>query len=123
MAARPAEIEVFGPVPFPAAQHERLALDDLRDFGGGMSKSPKMRHSVGQTLTHAGSSLFSTRFAQKLHFSAVRVFGSMKSWSYGHAAMHARQPMHESPFRSTMPSRRLKSAPVGQMFMQGASSH
>ena len=38
-----------------------------------------MRHSVGQTLTHAGSSLFSTRFAQKLHFSAVRVFGSMNS--------------------------------------------
>ena len=38
-----------------------------------------MRHSVGQTLTHAGSSSFSTRFAQKLHFSAVRVFGSMNS--------------------------------------------
>ena len=38
-----------------------------------------MRHSVGQTLTHAGCSLFSTRFAQKLHFSAVRVFGSMNS--------------------------------------------
>ena len=34
-----------------------------------------MRHSVGQTLTHAGCSLFSTRFAQKLHFSAVCVFG------------------------------------------------
>ena len=30
-----------------------------------------MRHSVGQTLTHAGSRSFSTRFAQKLHFSAV----------------------------------------------------
>ena len=38
-----------------------------------------MRHSVGQTLTHAGSSAFSTRFAQKLHFSAVCVLGSMKS--------------------------------------------
>ena len=38
-----------------------------------------MRHSVGHTLTHAGCSWFSTRFAQKLHFSAVRVFGSMKS--------------------------------------------
>ena len=40
----------------------------------GSSRSPKIRHSVGQTITHAGSSLFSTRFAQKLHFSAVRVF-------------------------------------------------
>ena len=30
-----------------------------------------MRHSVGHTLTQAGSSWFSTRFAQKLHFSAV----------------------------------------------------
>ncbi len=45
----------------------------------GSSRSPKMRHSVGHTLTQAGSSLFSTRFAQKLHFSAVCVFGSMKS--------------------------------------------
>lgn len=45
----------------------------------GSSRSPKMRHCVGQTLTQAGSSRFSTRFAQKLHFSAVCVFGSMKS--------------------------------------------
>ncbi len=63
-----------------------------------------MRQSVGHTLTHAGSSRFSMRFAQKLHFSAVRVFGSMKSWSYGHATMQARHPMHASPLRSTMPS-------------------
>ena len=40
-----------------------------------------MRHSVGQTITQAGSSWFSMRFAQKLHFSAVCVLGSMKSWS------------------------------------------
>ena len=38
-----------------------------------------MRHSVGHTLTQAGSNSFSTRFAQKLHFSAVCVFGSMNS--------------------------------------------
>ncbi len=74
-----------------------------------------MRHSVGQTLTQAGSSLFSTRFAQKLHFSAVWVFGSMKSWSYGHASMQARQPMQDEAFRSTISSRRLKSALVGQI--------
>ena len=37
--------------------------------------------------------------------------------------MHARQPMHESPCRSTMPSRRLNSALVGQIFSHGASSH
>lgn len=37
--------------------------------------------------------------------------------------MQARQPMQESPCRSTMPSRRLNSAPVGQMRAHGASSH
>jgi hypothetical protein len=37
--------------------------------------------------------------------------------------MHARQPIQAAPFRSTMPSRRLKSAFVGQIFMHGASSH
>ncbi len=82
-----------------------------------------MRHSVGQTLTHDGCSSFSIRFAQKLHFSAVCVFGSMKSWSDGHAVMQARHPMHAAPLRSTIPSRRLKSALVGQIFMHGASSH
>ncbi len=82
-----------------------------------------MRHSVGQTLTQAGSSLFSTRFAQKLHFSAVCVLGSMKIWSYGHASMHARQPMHDEALRSTISSRRLNSALVGQIRTQGASSH
>ena len=37
--------------------------------------------------------------------------------------MQARQPMHASPCRSTIPSRRLKSALVGQIFAHGASSH
>ena len=37
--------------------------------------------------------------------------------------MQARQPMHTSPYRSTMPSVRLKSARVGQMVTQGALLH
>ena len=37
--------------------------------------------------------------------------------------MQARQPMHASPFRSTMPSRRLYNALVGQIRAHGASSH
>ena len=52
----------------------------IRDTSlAGSSRSLKIRHSVGQTLTQAGNSLFSTRFAQKLHFSAVCVLGSMNS--------------------------------------------
>src|SRR3954447_1978118 len=35
--------------------------------------------------------------------------------------MHDLQPMHTSPSKSTMPSSRLKSAPVGQIAMHGAS--
>jgi hypothetical protein len=37
--------------------------------------------------------------------------------------MHARQPMHDAAFRSTIPSRRLNSALVGQIRTHGACSH
>ena len=85
-----------GPVPFSGLRTMNASRCTICATSlVGSSRSPKIRHSVGQTLTHAGSSLFSTRFAQKLHFSAVCVFGSMNSWSYGHASMQARQPMHD----------------------------
>src|SRR5690625_1447974 len=41
--------------------------------------------------------------------------------SYGHACMHDLQPIQLSPSKSTMPSSRLNSALVGQIFTHGAS--
>ena len=43
----------------------------------GSSMSPIQMDSVGQTCTQAGSSPWSMRWAQKLHFAAVLVFASM----------------------------------------------
>jgi hypothetical protein len=57
------------------------AFTRLATWLAGSSRSPKTRHCVGHTLTQAGNSPLSIRFAQKLHFSAVRVSGSMNSWS------------------------------------------
>src|SRR6266508_1556118 len=78
---------------------------------------------VGQTTTHAGSSPTSRRCAHRLHFSAEWSSGLMKIASYGHAAMHALQPMHACLSKSTMPSGRRYMAAVGQAATQGASSH
>ena len=41
--------------------------------------------------------------------------------SYGHACMHALQPMQALLSKSTMPSSRLNSASVGQICTHGAS--
>ena len=79
--------------------------------------------STGQTVTHAGSSPTSNRWAQKLHFSAEWSSGLMKIASYGQAAMQALQPMHASLSKSTIPSGRLCMAEVGQAVTQGASTH
>src|ERR671923_3059404 len=47
----------------------------------------------------------------------------MKIASYGHAAIHALQPMQIDLSKSTMPSGRRNIAPVGQAVTHGASSH
>src|SRR5262245_13037208 len=47
----------------------------------------------------------------------------MKIASYGHAAMHALQPMQIDLSKSTMPSGRRNIALVGQACVHGASSH
>ena len=70
----------MGPVPFSGLRTMNASRSTIRATSlSGSSRSPKMRQPVGHTLTHAGSSWFSTRFAQKLHFSAVRVLGSMNN--------------------------------------------
>ena len=66
-------------MPFPASGTEGLALEDPRHLRRRIVEIPEDRHSVGHTMTHAGWSWFSTRFAQKLHFSAVCVLGSINS--------------------------------------------
>src|SRR4029453_8360041 len=78
---------------------------------------------VGQTTTHAGSSPTSIRCAQKLHFSAELSSGLMKIASYGHAAMHALQPMQTDLSKSTMPSLRWNIADVGQASAHGGCAH
>src|SRR5688500_2058264 len=78
---------------------------------------------VGHTVTQAGSSPTSMRCEQKLHFSAEPSSGLMKMASYGHAAMHALQPMQIDLSKSTMPSRRRNIARVGHAVVHGASSH
>ena len=65
----------------------------------------------------------SSRCAQKLHFSAEWSSGLMKIASYGHAAMHALQPMQMDLSKSTIPSGRLCMAAVGQARTHGGSSH
>ena len=47
----------------------------------------------------------------------------MKIASYGHAAMHALQPMQAALSKSTMPSGRTYMAAVGQAATHGASVH
>jgi hypothetical protein len=47
----------------------------------------------------------------------------MKIASYGHAAMHALQPMHACLSKSTIPSSRENIAAVGHAVTHGASTH
>src|SRR5579884_1539715 len=95
----------------------------MRDTSdSGSSRSPEMIASVGQTTSHEGISPASTRWAQKLHLAAVCECGSMHSASYGQAFRHDLQPMHTCGSKSTMPSSRRNSAPVGQISTHGASS-
>jgi hypothetical protein len=47
----------------------------------------------------------------------------MKIASYGHAAIHALQPMQACLSKSTIPSSRRYIADVGQAVTHGASSH
>ena len=76
---------------------------------------------TGQTVTHDGSSPRSMRCAQKWHFSTAPRSLFMYSASYGHACMHARQPMQASRSTSTIPSGRFSRAFTGQIVTQGAS--
>ena len=78
---------------------------------------------MGHTVTQAGSSPTSSRCAHKLHFSAELSSGLMKIASYGHAAMHALQPMQTDLSKSTIPSGRRYIACVGQAVVHGASAH
>src|SRR4051812_38271981 len=89
----------------------------------GSSRSPETIAFVGHTTSHAGCIPSSTRCAQKLHLAAVCELGSMCSASYGHAFMHALQPMQRSESKSTIPSSRLYSAFTGQISTHGASVH
>ena len=63
------------------------------------------------------------RCEHRLHFSAEWSSGLMKIASYGHAAMHALQPMQALLSKSTIPSPRRNIAAVGQAATHGASSH
>ena len=86
---------------------DRLPADRPGDTSdAGSLRSPTMIASVGQTVTHAGSSPMSRRCAHRLHFSAEWSSGLMKIASYGQAAMHALQPMQIRLSKSTMPSSR-----------------
>src|SRR6516162_5139986 len=82
--------------------------------------SPEMIAPTGQTTSQLGLRSSSTRWAQKLHFAAVWELGSMYSASYGHAFMHALQPMQRCGSKSTIPSSRLYSALTGHTSTQGA---
>ena len=58
-----------------------------------------------------------------LHLCAVLVSGLMYNASYGHAFMHDLHPMQLLSSKSTTPFGDRYNAEVGQIFMQGASSH
>jgi hypothetical protein len=92
-------------------------------FEVGSFRSPTRIASTGQTTDARRLQPTSIRWAQKLHFSAEWSSGLMKIASYGHAAMHALQPMHACLSKSTMPSSRLNIAEVGQAVTHGASAH
>ena len=67
-------------------------------------RSPKWMLWVGHTDWHAVVGVpFSIRCTQNVHLSTVPDRGSTKRASYGHAAMHALQPVHLASSTSTMP--------------------